>query len=419
MLHYLSTILECFCIILICKKYLSKKYRLTKYEILIITSDTLLANLVVKDNMILTFFLGQLMIFFFCLSNVKSFMNTLYLSMLAFITTFVSQTIATIPIAILASIIKNNDIIEPIANAVTFVVIYILLSTRLKKLYTQITTTTFTYKVALISFYLLLISLLILLQNNINFLYSNAVFFVIIVIIVIISNVLLLYYEKVISSKNMNIEYYERFLPIYESLINDIRASQHEFTNRIQALQILCDSQNTNTEFSALLHEYTSNYSKPLHAYPLLMLKSPLFVASLYSLYLDAESKGITVTFDVSCDKLNSPASEIVLTDLASILIQNAIEASKPGNNIYVAINSDDNRTNIEVRNIVEKQITDSEISNFFNNTYSTKNTDSSNKKHGFGLYYLNKQVNNYNGNILATCISHKDKYWMIFKLTI
>ena len=100
-------------------------------------------------------------------------------------------------------------------------------------------------------------------------------------------------------------------------------------------------------------------------------------------------------------------------------MVQNAIEASVSGNNIYISINSSDNKTTIEVRNLVDHQISDSEISLFFSNSYSTKNKADDNKTHGFGLYYLNKQVSIYKGSILATCINHNSKYWMIFKLTI
>lgn len=237
-------------------------------------------------------------------------------------------------------------------------------------------------------------------------------------IIVIISNVLLLYYEKVISLKNTDLEYYRKYLPVYENLINDIRASQHEFTNRIQALQILCDSAENN-DFARQLREYTNTYSKPLHAYPLLTVNSPLFVASLYSLYLKGESEGIAITFDVSTNKLESCVSEIMLSDLACILLQNAIEASKPEDNIYVHIHSENGKTIVEVRNIVERLITDEEISGFFNNSYSTKNTSTEKKKHGLGLYYLNRQININKGELFATCISYNKKYWMIFRFTI
>lgn len=417
-MNYISTLLECISIVLICKKYMNKTLNINLCELIIIISDVLIANMLLTNHKVMLFFLGQLMIFLICLVNANSLSNAIYLSMLSFITLFVLQIIASIPAALADSFVTNIYISELLGNTFTLIIVALSGLLPLQKIYIKIISTTFTYKVSLSSSYLLLVILLLVCQQNIEYLYSNIILFVAIMIIVIISNVLLLYYEKVISLKNTDLEYYRKYLPVYENLINDIRASQHEFTNRIQALQILCDSAENN-DFARQLREYTNTYSKPLHAYPLLTVNSPLFVASLYSLYLKGESEGIAITFDVSTNKLESCVSEIMLSDLACILLQNAIEASKPGDNIYVHIHSENGKTIVEVRNLVERLITDEEISGFFNNSYSTKNTSTEKKKHGLGLYYLNRQININKGELFATCISYNKKYWMIFRFTI
>ena len=294
------------------------------------------------------------------------------------------------------------------------------MKTPVKQVYTNIISTSFTYKISLISSYLYIATILVICQYDVNYLYSNVVLFVVVIMILIVSNIILLYYEKVISKKNQNIAFYKKYLPIYENLINDIRANQHEFSNRMQSLQILCDSASLDVSIANKLREYTNTYSKPFHAYPLLAVNKPLFAASLYSLYIKGESLGITITFNVASTELECSFSEVVLTDLSSILLQNAIEASKSGDNIYVAINSTDNKTTVEVRNKVDTQITDSEISNFFTYKYSSKNTEHThNNQHGFGLYYLKKEIEKCHGKLLATCVQFDDNYWMIFKITI
>lgn len=415
----LFTLIESICVIYTCKKYLDKATKPYVWDVIILISNVLLANFAVRDTKIFTLILGQVFIFLICYVNAKKLLDSVYMAMLVYITLFISEIIATIPVAFCSIFIKEPHILGLIGNLMTLAVIIILMSTSVRKLYNMVISTSFAYKVALISFYIVLISLLIICQQNVHYLYSNILLFIIIIIIIITSNALLLYYEKIISSKNAKLKYYKKYLPVYENLINDIRASQHEFTNRIQSLQLLCDSHNTDDEFSNLIKNYTATYTKPLHAYPLLTLKNPLFVASMYSLYLDAQAREISINYDVTCGKLESSASEITITDLSAILVQNAIEASVSGNNIYISINSSDNKTTIEVRNLVDHQISDSEISLFFSNSYSTKNKADDNETHGFGLYYLNKQVSIYKGSILATCINHNSKYWMIFKLTI
>ena len=387
----LFTLIESICVIYTCKKYLDKATKPYVWDVIILISNVLLANFAVRDTKIFTLILGQVFIFLICYVNAKKLLDSVYMAMLVYITLFISEIIATIPVAFCSIFIKEPHILGLIGNLMTLAVIIILMSTSVRKLYNMVISTSFAYKVALISFYIVLISLLIICQQNVHYLYSNILLFIIIIIIIITSNALLLYYEKIISSKNAKLKYYKKYLPVYENLINDIRASQHEFTNRIQSLQLLCDSHNTDDEFSNLIKNYTATYTKPLHAYPLLTLT------------------------------LNTAKNHLVeiITDLSAILVQNAIEASVSGNNIYISINSSDNKTTIEVRNLVDHQISDSEISLFFSNSYSTKNKADDNKTHGFGLYYLNKQVSIYKGSILATCINHNSKYWMIFKLTI
>lgn len=417
-LDYFSTIFECLCIMFVCKSYLKNKIRLNIFEYAIIISDIIIINIIINNATYSTFLIGQLTFFLVCLINTNKISDTVFLSMLSFITIFLCQIIMSVPVACINVLVTDEHLIGLIGNILTLLILWVLMK-HLKPLYLQVIATTFTYKVALTSFYIILVSLLSICQNNMDYLYSNAVLFLAIIGVIIISNVLLLYYEKVISTKNMNIEYYEKYLPVYENLINDIRANQHEFNNRIQALQILCDSQDNDNLLAKQLKEYTASYSKPFHAYTLLSLNNPLFVASLYSMYLDAQAQNITINFDVSCQELHSNVSEITLTDLSSILIHNAIEASRPYDCIYVSISCDAGVTTVEVRNTVDHLFTDNEISNFFSSDYSTKNDSVSNKRHGYGLYYLKKQIIQHKGSLLATCINHNKKNWMIFRLTV
>lgn len=418
MLNYLSTILECVAVMLVCKCYLHSKKRILLSEAAVLILDVLVVNLFLLDNTLILFFAGQIMVFLICLANIRSIKNALYLSMLCFITLFISQIAASISVALFYNIINNEQTIGLLGNLFTIVVILLIMLTPIKRLYSIIVSTSFTYKVSLISSYAYLITLLIICQYNMKYLYANSVLFVIVIVILIISNAILLYYEKVLSLKNQDLETYKKYLPIYENLINDIRASQHEFTNRIQALQILCDSPTINEDLINKLREYTSAYSKPLHAYPLLTVDKPLFAASLYSLYLKAQTNNITVAFDVSSTHLNSTISEVMLSDFSCILLQNAIEASKPYDNIYINISSNDGKTTFEIRNQVDRLISDSEISSFFKCKNTSKNNDYD-YSHGYGLYYLSKEMNKNNGEVLATCISFNDKYWIIFRITV
>ena len=89
-----------------------------------------------------------------------------------------------------------------------------------------------------------------------------------------------------------------------------------------------------------------------------------------------------------------------MLTDLSCILLQNAIDASYPKDNIYVNIKSDNKFTEIEIRNPVLKYYSPEETNKFFTYGYSSKNTDNT-ASHGMGLYYLKKEILKYNDSDL------------------
>lgn len=419
-MDYILTLFEGLSALSICKGYLNRKNSITLPEIFVLILDILIANLLFSDSTLALFILGQILIFFICLINTNAIKDTFYLAALTFITLVSIQVIASIPVALCSQIIKNTSIIEFLGNLITLIFIFIIMKTPIKRLFINIISTSFAYKISLISSYLYIATILVICQYDIYYLYSNVVLFVVVIMILIVSNLILLYYEKVISIKNQNIAFYKKHLPIYENLVNDIRANQHEFSNRMQALQILCESASLDVPFANKLREYANTYSKPFHAYPLLAVNKPLFAASLYSLYLKGESSGISIVFNVSSNELKCSVSEVILTDLSSILLQNAIEASKLGDNIYVSIGSTNNTTTVEIRNKVDIQITDSEISEFFTYRYSSKNTDhSESNSHGFGLYYLKREIEKCKGELLATCIPFNDNYWMIFRITL
>ena len=419
-MDYVLTLFEGLSALFICKGYLNRKNSITSQEIFVLILDILIANLLFSNSTLALFVLGQILIFFLCLINTSTIKDTFYLAALTFVTLVSIQVVASIPIALLSQIINKTSIIELLGNVITLIFIFIIMKTPAKRLFINIISTSFAYKISLISSYLYIAAILVICQYNVHYLYSNVVLFVVVIMILIVSNIILLYYEKVISIKNQNISFYKKHLPIYENLINDIRANQHEFANRIQALQILCDSVSLDAPFANKLREYANTYSKPFHAYPLLAVNKPLFAASLYSLYLKGEASGISIEFNVSSTELKCSISEVLLTDLSSILLQNAIEASKSGDNIYISISSANNKTTVEIRNKVDTYITDSEISEFFTYKYSSKNTShSESNNHGFGLYYLKRKIEKCKGELLATCILFNNNYWMIFRITL
>lgn len=419
-INYLSPAFECMIIIFISKAYTQHKLDFKKKILMaiVVLTDILAIDFLIQDKLIAMTLFGQFIFLIICSLFEDALVKKILLLFISTITSLILEIVSAIGVSILNLVIHKSEILEFSGNIITLVLAFILIFTPVYKIYNTITSTRFSYKIALIYTYFIVISIIIIAKMNIQFLYRYIYVYIIFILFLILCNILLLYYEKVILKKEHELQSYLKNQPIYEELIKDIRSRQHEFSNRLQTLQILCESTDNLNDIKDKLCEYTHTYSKPLHCYPLLSINMPLFAAALYSLSIKAEDDNITVNFDIASHTLVSTVSEVLLTDLSCILLQNAIEASSPNDNIYVSIKSVDKCTEIEIRNPVFKHYTTEETSKFFTYGYSTKNTDTK-TSHGMGLYYLRKELMKNNGEIYVDCIEYDNQNWIIFKIKI
>lgn len=206
-------------------------------------------------------------------------------------------------------------------------------------------------------------------------------------------NIWILYYDQRTRLQQQEIDSYQKNMPIYDSLIQEIRANQHEYANHLQSL------------------------------------------ANLSVMYKDYDSLSKALQFDIVNAVLESHAPEHELTDYITILTQNAIEACKAGETVYALLDSKDGSVQYEIRNPVPAMISPEEIGNFFKRGYSTKQTQSgsdaaskradsadygqADDKRGLGLYYLQTNVTKSGGSVGADCVCYEDSYFIIFRLIL
>ena len=302
-----------------------------------------------------------------------------------------------------------------------FLVILLFRFTICKQLYEFLCNARLPYKLLMLNSYILLIILLLFYKMNSNHFYVNLIYWLTIAFVIIFANVCILYYDHQLFQKQQEVITYQKNLPIYQALVDSIRANQHEFSNRIQYIQKLPYFCKDYDSLCQSLLKTSSSYCKPLQHYALLQMDMPLLAATLYALSSQAEQKGIHVVFNIGAFHLVSHAPEYQLTDFISILTHNAIEASREGDKLYVQVNTHKNRLQFEIRNPVLRLFSPSEISQFFHKGYSTKEPKNkiTNTPHGYGLYSLLENVTKLNGSVGAECIVHKDTFWIIFRLEV
>ena len=354
------------------------------------------------------------------LSKKKSVFESLLLYIIKYIYILIIQIFCMLIISFMP-LDTTSQYIGFLGNTMTFIFIFITMQIPgVSDIYSRALMSAMPLKLLIINTYI--ISVIISLSAKIHTLafYKNIYSFTLTVSILVVFNLCILYYEQKMHYQKAEIDAYKKNLPIYQSLIDEIRSNQHEYSNRLQSLQCLPQTCSTYEQLTEALHTYADTYSKPANAYPLLQLNMPLFAASLYNLTTKAEANGIIINYNIATTTIKTSIPENHLSDFASILLQNAIDESKAGEHIYVSIYNENDKTVIEVRNKVEKHYSPTEIATFFKASYSTKHDKKKDDgtSHGMGLYYLHTQLTKLKGRVIADCISFNNEYWLSISIT-
>lgn len=418
----ISVMMEFFCIYVAGKSFTQKSLLPSKRELFFFLIIILSGSLIPGSLGIVLLITGQLLYFlYFLFCYPGSFPEPLFLFILSFGSMILSQYVVILFIGIF-SIDTSLWYLPLLGNFLsTFLLLLLFRYTPVHKLYSLVMDSAFPLRCILLNTYLVFISFLLLGKINAKNFYNRNSFLFTLLILLAAANVCVIYYEQRVNLQQKELLSYQKNLPIYETLIHDIRANQHEYANHIQTLRSLPSSCPDYDSLCKALSGYSQDYSSPQKAYPLLTLNMPLLAASLYNLCSQAEKNGISMLFNITSPHLKTSVSEHQLTDFICILTQNAIEASQKGDTVYALLSSANGRTRFEIRNISRTFYTSQQINQFFQKGFTTKSLKS--KKdgipHGYGLYHLLKHIEQLHGDIGADCIEFEKNYWMIFFIVI
>lgn len=188
-------------------------------------------------------------------------------------------------------------------------------------------------------------------------------------------NVLVMTYEDKIDS-------YETYLKIIDDIIEEVRATQHDYHNHIQTLISLSESDQSSTRDYA--HELVD---KDIWR-DLLALDNKILTALFYSKFKMAKEKNIDLIFDLKNKGFTTDYQIFDIVEMYGILMDNAIEATEEGGKIKISMDRYEAKNRFEVTN-PHAFISSKDIRQFFAKNYSTKSTD----KRGIGLYKLKAKL--------------------------
>ena len=201
----------------------------------------------------------------------------------------------------------------------------------------------------------------------------------------------------------------------FESLIEDIRARQHEFDNHINTIYSQHYLHQTYDELVEVQKKYCKSIMKLNHYNKLLSKGNSIVLGMLYSKFSEAEKRGIEVEYKIRIGDMKSEVPIYKVVELLGNILTNAIEAlvaCEETNRLKVVMLEHPHEIAIDISNEC-KNIKLEHIQKFFVKGYSEKGNN-----RGYGLYNVKKICDEYD-ILLETTIKKEERADMLHFMLI
>lgn len=416
----ISITLEFFCLYYIGKASYNEGFKPSAIDIftyfIIIISGSLLETCFNSSMWLL----GQVIYALYFLTYKKlNIVNRVILYCFTFSIALIVEMIMSI-ILILLNIEHTSSTMYIVGNLITLgAVVLFDYVFHLHIIFSQVIKSHLIYKLLFISTYTLIISIAFCFKIHLSMSLSNMPVFLVMLTCIVIFNISVLFYDKTLEVNKTKLKYYQNQLPVYQALIDDIKASQHEFSNRLQHIEKLPLVCKDYESLSRTLLSTTEIYRIPSQAYSLLGINAPLLAASLYTLYIKANNSVIRMSLNVHDIYTDGDVPEYDLADFASILVNNAIDECKSGDTINLNLHRNEKKNYLEVVNPLNRKFEYNEMTLMFNKNYSTKNKVQYDSHEGMGLYYLRKKISEYGGDVSVQCTTYNGVTYIIMSFEV
>lgn len=209
----------------------------------------------------------------------------------------------------------------------------------------------------------------------------------------------LFYEQKRIQVMDNRMKATEKYIPIIDELVAEVRARQHEFANKLVAISSIMHATDDIKVAREQVSKYVGSVQLTMGQQELLNLDHKVLAGFLYTKMKRAEQLNIHLQIERTISVSAFPCEDYDLIEILGILIDNALEASYREEQIIVNMTRSNNRYELTVSNRSE-QMTNEQFMQLFKLGYSTKSTYSNHR--GFGLYNVKQLAVKYNGKIIA-----------------
>ncbi|ASA23970.1 sensor histidine kinase [Paenibacillus donghaensis] len=235
-----------------------------------------------------------------------------------------------------------------------------------------------------------------------SFVIENLLVILIVFTLVITINLWIIYEQNTRSRQHKRLSAIEQYLPVIDGLVSEVQARQHEFHNKLLAIHSIVETAATLPEAQSQIAAYTQDVTMQSGVAGILQIDSKVLGGFLYTKLRRAEQRGIT--FIPRIHTLIKPmrTEEHQLVEVIGVLVDNALEASGPGDEIILNIQRSSGAegwVEISVMN-PSRHRSNSEFTQMFAKGHTTKNQTTGPR--GYGLYNMKQIVVRQQGKVMT-----------------
>ncbi|MCQ4925362.1 ATP-binding protein [Tissierella carlieri] len=339
--------------------------------------------------------------------------KTIYISITCVILISLIQILVISTLKILGRNIELNFVNGIIAQIIGLVAaILVSRYIPLNFLYRYVLADNRVFKYIILNIFVILVSILLYWKIDIDGILKNISSIAIISLGIVYVNFVLIKNGLKNEYEQQQLQIYEKYIPVINELIQELRVKQHEFDNHIQALNMIMFTSTNYESITRTMKNYINDIERSSNLGDLIKLENKVLAGFLYSKVKKAEELGIQFKILVKDYEFKLGLKDYEIIEIIGNLINNAFETGIEKNEVILELKKEEDMNVIEIRN-KHSYLKNENINKIFNKGFTTKLGSG----RGYGLYNIREIVRKHSGNIEISNEVYNDENYIKFRI--